>query len=120
MRMLFVVTVLVVYIGLPLHAAMTNPLVANWSQFAAEFLTVAFVLAVYTTAFTVAAVVLDRCLSGKWVWEDTVLVRRRSSTAEASSAIEERIAAEEAMLAANQEKLKEELNRQFIVWLSHK
>ena len=78
MRMLFVVAALVVYIGLPLHAAMTDPLVANWSQFATEFLTVASVLAIYTAAFTVAAVVLDRCLSGKWLWEDTVVLHRRS------------------------------------------
>ena len=57
---------------------MTNPLVKTWSQFAAEFLMISTVLAVYTTAFVVGAVILDRCLSGRWLWEDTVVLHRRS------------------------------------------
>ena len=79
MRSLVIVVLTLVNIGLPLHAAITNPLIANWQQFVAEFLMVAAVLAVYTTAFAAAAVILDRLLSGQWIWaEDTVVLHRRS------------------------------------------
>ena len=108
------------YFGLPLWAAARSPLNAGVMEVAEQFGYLLSAQTVITVLFAIGAVVLDRCLSGQWIWqEDTVVVRRRSS-AERQVAEEARIAAEEAILAAHQKRVEEELDAQYRAWLFHK
>ena len=75
MRMLLVS---LFYFGLPLWAAARSPLNAGLYEVAVQFAQFVAVQTVLCLLFLAGAVILDRCLSGQWVWQDTVLVYRHS------------------------------------------
>ena len=108
------------YFGLPLWAAVRSPLNAGINEVAVQFAQFVAVQTVIAMLFLTGAVVLDRCLSGQWVWNDVVLVHRRSDAATIAAAVEARMTAEEAMFAERNKKLKEELDAQYRAWLFHK
>lgn len=117
MRMLFIAVMSFVIVGLPLHAAVTNPFVTDISGFIREFASVAAVLIGFSTVFAVAALALGRAMSGVWLWNDVVLVHRRSRTTARWEAIR---TAQEVADVEHQRQLKEELDAKYVAWLFHK
>lgn len=66
------------YFGLPLWATVRSPFNVGANEVMVQFVQFAAVQTVICLLFLAGAVILDRCLSGQWIWQDTVVLHRRS------------------------------------------
>ncbi len=97
----------VLYFGLPLWAAVTNPFNTGIESMITDFARFVAVQTTIVMLFIVAALLLGRILCGQWVWNDTVEMPRHSNhiVPDTDTACAE---------------LKEELDAQYRAWLFHK